>query len=162
MKKFLLSFLIIFSLPFLFSCGKESFRDDLSCAYISKEICDETSNSELFSSYSKDDITTIFGNSELYDDSSVVYSTETNDIDEIGVFHCPGEDAAKALLVVLKNYISDLQENQKAFIASYAPREIPKLEDAEVRRYKNYVVYTVLDENSRLEAFEEIQELLQN
>ena len=61
---------------------------------------------------------------------------------------------------MLKNYISDLQENQKAFIASYAPREIPKLEDAEVRRYKSYVIYTVLDENSRLEAFEEINDLL--
>ena len=160
MKKFLFSFLIVSSLLFLFSCAEENYRDDLSCAYIAREICDKINDSDAFSAYSKDDIVLLFGNSNLYDDSSVAYSTDTNNIDEIGVFHCSDEDDSKALWGVLKNYINDQQENQNAFIASYAPREVPKLENAEVRRYKNYVIYAVLDENAKLEAFEKIKEML--
>ena len=101
-----------------------------------------------------------FAQGSLFDDFSVIYSTDANDINEIGIFHCEDEISAKEFFTVLKGYVSDQQENQKAFIASYAPREVPKLDVAEARRYGNYVIYTILDQNAKNEVFDEAKELL--
>lgn len=147
---------------FLFpSCEMaQKYRDGISCEYLSNELRDEVDNFGEASSYSEEDVKLLFGASSLFDDFSVIYSSEANDINEIGVFHCPDEEKAKELLTVMKGYISEQEENQKAFVASYAPREVPKLEAAEARRYGNYVIYVILDENAKEEAFDEAKELL--
>ncbi len=150
-------------LVFLPSCKKaENYRDDISCARISKEMCDEVASFGEYSEYSEEDVRLLLRGTSLYDDFRIIYSSDANDINEIGVFHCPDEQSSKEFLSVVKDYISEQQENQKAFIASYAPREVPKLEAAEVKRYGNYVIYTILDENAKKEVFEEVKELLEN
>ena len=161
MKRCICFSLLVILILILPSCAKSSYRDDILCSKISTELYDEADIISEYSVYSREDIDFLFNGTSLYDDLSVLYSTDVNDISEIGVFHCSDEEKASELLSVVEKYISDMQKNQKAFIASYAPREVQKLERAEARRYGNYVIYTILDDNSHSEAFEEARELLQ-
>lgn len=161
MKKFsLLFFCLLFSFLFV-SCSKEvAYRDDVPCSDISRELCDEADVPGGYSAYDNDHVAFLFDNTELYDDCSILYSTEVTDINEIGVFHCKNNDEIKALAETVSKYISDMQTEQKAFIESYAPREVPKLENAEVRQYGNYVIYLIISADDKEDATEKIGELL--
>ena len=59
-----------------------------------------------------------------------------------------------------RDYIDDMQEDSRAFIASYAPNELPKLDSAQVRRFGNYVIYTILPDDSAKTVFENVKEAL--
>lgn len=158
----LLSLALATFLVFLPSCKKaEKYRDGISCEELSIEIRDEVDNFGEATSYSEEDIRLIFGSSSLFDDFSVIYSSEPNDINEVGIFHCPDESAAKKFLAVAKEYVREEEENKKAFVASYAPLEVPKLESAEARRYGNYVIYTILGEDAKEEAFDKAKKILE-
>ena len=160
MRKFV-SLCLLILIPFqLVSCSQKSYRDDISCKKISSELLDEANLAGEYDRYTQENIDFLFGDSSLYDDFSVIYSIDTNDINEIGIFHCSDEEKTKSFLTIVENYIKEQQENQKAFIASYAPREVPKLEAAKADRYGNYVIYTILDENIRHEIFEEAEDIL--
>ena len=161
MKKifFILStFLLIFILT---ACSKSnSYRNDIPCSELAREICDEADAAGGYSAYENDYIGFLFDSASLYDDCSVMYSTEVSDINEIGVFHCENKDNAKSLAESLTKYITDMQTEQKAFISSYAPRELPKLENAEVHQYGNYVIYFIISDDDKPDAIEEIEEML--
>ena len=160
MKKILM---LIFTLSFLLtSCqGATVYRDDIPCASLCREICDEADAYGGYSAYDREHIAFLFGESALYDDCAVMYSTEVTDINEVGVFHCENADSAKALAETVLAYINEMQTEQMAFIESYAPRQVPKLQSAEVRQYGNYVIYLVLSEDDKADAIEEITELLE-
>ena len=89
-----------------------------------------------------------------------MYSTAVTDINEIGVFHCENKDNAKDLTEIVSKYITDMQSEQKAFIGSYAPRELPKLESAEVHQYGNYVIYLIMNDEDKEDSIEDIAEIL--
>ena len=145
----------------LVSCSKSNdYRDDLSCADLAREICDEADVSSGYSEYEKEHVAFLFDSDALYDDCSVIYSTDVTDINEIGVFHCENKDNAKGLAEIITKYITDMQTEQKAFIASYAPRELPKLDGAEVHQYGNYVIYLIIDDGDKQDVIEEIEEKL--
>ena len=152
---------VILSLLILVSCSSTAiYRNDIPCSVISHSICDEADDAGEYSEYGNDHLEFFFGDTALYDDHCVMYSTEVTDINEIGVFHCKDEESAKELTKIVSKYIAEQQNEQKAFIASYAPREVPKLENAEVRRYGNYVIYLILNDDDKQDAIEEIEKLL--
>ena len=161
MKKIsFLIFTLVLSLIFV-SCSKDvTYRDNLTCSAISSEICDEAEVLGGYSAYEKDHVAFLFENTALYDDCAILYSTEVTDINEIGVFHCKNNDDAKNLTETVSKYIRDMQTEQKSFIESYAPREVPKLENAEVRQYGNYVIYLIISADDKEDATEKIGELL--
>ena len=162
MNKLIISSLSILLIPFfLFSCIEKSYRDDLSCEYISNELSKKSELTGEYDSYNRENIDFLFGKSLLYDDFSVIYSVDVNDINELGIFHCPDEKKTNEFLDVVNKYVADMKENQKAFISSYAPQEIPKLESSEVRKYGNYVIYLILDSNAKEKAFEQAKDILE-
>ena len=145
----------------LASCSKSnSYRDDISCNHLAREICDEADADGSYSEYEKEHVAFLFDSASLYDDCSVIYSTDVTDINEIGVFHCENKDNAKSLAEIITKYITDMQTEQKAFIASYAPRELPKLDGAEVHQYGNYVIYLIIDDGDKQDVIEEIEDAL--
>ena len=150
---------LIFAISFC-GCAKK-YRDDIRCEQLAREMYDEVDSFGELSSYSEDDVQLLFGNTSLFDDFSVIYSTDANDINEIGVFHSPDERSAKELLTVVKGYINRMKETKSAFIASYAPREIPKLEGAEAKKYGNYVIYAILGEADLADALDEAKDTLE-
>ena len=131
---------------FLFtSClSKIKYRDGIPCHDISEAFIQSQNNSVEYSYYTEEEISFLLDLPEYVNDLSVAYSTDASDIDEIGIFHCTDEKSAKEFFDTLSSYLSEQQATQKAFIESYAPREVPKLEAAEARRFGNYVIYTIL------------------
>ena len=59
-----------------------------------------------------------------------------------------------------RDYLAALWEEKQAFIAGYAPEELPKLKHAEVRSFGRYTVYAILDDADRDRLFEAVEELL--
>ena len=163
MKKILLIFLTLAVMSsMLVSCKKEpSYRDDISCELLSDEIYDEADLTEAFSKYTEEERSFLFRDVSLYDDCSVIYSTEAIDISEIGVFHCPDNDSAQRLYELISEYVTEQQTYQRAFISSYAPYELTKLDDATSRRYGSYVIYMILEKNHQYDAWDKIEEILE-
>ena len=159
MKKILI---FVFILSFLLtSCSSSDvYYDNVPTLSVCQEICDEAYTDGGYSLYDAEHIAFLFGENARYKDCTVMYSTEVTDINEVGVFHCEDTDSANALAEILLEYISDMQTEQRAFIESYAPRQVPKLQNAEVRQYGNYVIYLVLSEDDKADAIEEIEEIL--
>ena len=152
------SFLLLTVLCQLFlatACSsKVRYLNDIPCYDISEAFIQSQSSVD-YSYYTEEEISFFLELPEYVSDFSVAYSTDVNDIDEIGVFHCANEKDAEEFFSVVSTYLEEQQATQKAFIESYAPREVPKLEGAEAKRYGNYVIYTILSSDGK-EAAREI------
>lgn len=66
--------------------------------------------------------------------------------EEIAIFECADEDAASRVFEVAKNRV----QTQKTAYESYAPLEIPKLDDAVVNKTGNYVIYIVSNDSAKI------------
>ena len=75
----------------------------------------------------------------------------------MGIFHAPNEGDAKKLKEITQRYLDGLLEEKGAFIGSYAPKELEKLENAEARIFGNYVAYAILSEDDRKLFFDTIE-----
>ena len=147
---------------FISSCSKIiPYRDDVSCIKIAENISEHINAVDGYSAYGEEQIDFFFEATELPDDYALLYSTQIDDINEIGVFHCADKDSAQALSQIVSSYVEGQQTGQKSFISSYAPKEVPKLENAQVRTYGNYVIYLILNSNDQLEAWETVEKMLQ-
>ena len=78
-------------------------------------------------------------------------STAGDRIDEYGILHSDigTEEAAR----LLREYLTRSYEQNRAFYDSYIPTETPKLRDAEVRVFGDYVVYAILSPEERSTLF---------
>lgn len=160
MKKLLVALLAL-ALLLSFGCRQKiEYRTDVSCAAITAEICDELSKEDAFLPFGEDHVRFSFENTDRFADKSLVYSAPSENIDEIGVFRADSDEDVEELRRLCEQYVTTLREDMRAFVESYAPREAQKLDRAEVKVFGHYVVYTVLDDADRAEAYEEIEELL--
>lgn len=146
----------------LLSCSKQSYTDDLPCKELCFEVLGELDDHKEYAELGDSHREFYFGSDEQYDDCYIAYSTDTNDINELGVFHAANGESAEALFKICMSYVSDLSENSRAFIESYAPGELPKLDAADVRRYGNYVVYAVMSDSEVARVFATAKALLEN
>ena len=161
MKKILCLFLILL-IPFS-ACAKQGkYRDDIACRLITNELSVLCPAENGYSNFGPEQIKYFFDDTNIPTDYSMIYSTDAEDINEIGIFHCADADDAEDMLEIVREYIENMQETQVNFVSSYAPYEIPKLEGAEARRYGNYVVFVILDTNERKTAFSAIENELLN
>lgn len=159
--KRLFAFLLLIALLTGFGCRqKKEYRDDVSCETITSEVCDELSGEESFLPFGEDHIHFSFEATDRFADKSLVYSAPSENIDEIGVFRADNDADIAELRRLCEQYVITLREDMRAFVESYAPREATKLDRAEVKVFGHYIVYTVLSDDDRKEAYEEIEELL--
>ncbi len=142
----------------LISCRKgPKYKNDVPC----DELTAPFVSAEFHSSYKEDKIKFFFENTSLATDHSLIYSTEPTDIDEFGVLRADTPSDAKELGNIVNRYIEDMQKNDRAFIASYAPEELPKLDGARVRVFGNYVAYAILSEDEQEDFLSGIEAKLQ-
>ena len=160
MKKILSSLLSVLILLCLFSCSQKSYRDDVSCTELTQRLIDEADIEGGYEAYTKENIDLLLDISDLYNDFSVIYSIDANDINEIGVFHSEGKKQAEELFKAVEKYVTDMQKNQIAFISSYAPHEVPKLKKATVKKYGHYVIYAIADDKTQEDFFDEVKDIL--
>ena len=157
-KLFCTALLICLSLC---SCSRSQYADDVACTDLSKHMRNVLGDGQEYTEFDSTHREFYFEDSDEYDDCSLIYSTDTNDINEIGVFHTKNGDAADDIAEDCREYIADMKENSRTFISSYAPTELPKLDGAEVRRFGNYVVYTVLPTDKAEAVFDAVREMLE-
>ena len=142
----ILSCALLLTLCLLFTAcsGKEEYQDSLSCRELTDLAQKKVAVAGGYTAYDENVLEYFFKGTDLPDDFSLIYSTTSADINEIGIFHAPNADDAKELCTICEDYLTEMQETQSAFIASYAPEELNKLKNATVVRYGNYVIYTIL------------------
>ena len=160
MKK-LITAILTLSLLSSFGCRQKSnYRDDVSCSTITAEICEDLTREGTYLPFGEDHVRFSFEDTDRFADKSLVYSEASENIDEIGVFRAKSEEDIEVLRRLCEQYVTTLREDMRAFVESYAPREATKLDRAEVKVFGRYIVYTVLSDADRTEAYEEIEELL--
>ena len=160
MKRFLI-FGLILALLCTASCRQTTYRDDVACETLTASVCEEIDGDEEFVPFGEEHIRYSFEDTDRFADHSLVYSVRSENIDEIGVFLAKSDEDVAELRRVCEEYVRTLQKEQRAFVASYAPREATKLDNAAVRVFGRYVVYAVLDEEACEEAFSCVKEMLE-
>lgn len=160
MKKLLLITALLLCVC-LYACSKVAeYRGDLDTEDILKGAPHTVRSADDYAEYDEDLVEFLFGEMPASRDHTLLYSTEQSDIDEFGIFRAESEAEALEIYEKTAEYISELQSTQRAFIASYAPSELPKLDSAEVRRYGNYVVYAILSSDDKDALFSHVESAL--
>lgn len=150
--------LMLLALP-LTACSKK-YADDVSVGDLSDAVF-EVLSGEL-SDYSTadkgylDDYMTI---PDYVTEYTVRFSTAGNNLDEFGIFHVT-DGSAEDLETELEDYLEESYEQNKDWYDSYMPEETPKLRDAQVKVFGNYVVYAILSEADCTAAFEAVEKAL--
>ena len=144
----------------LCACGRPVYADGLACETVSEAVTEAVSSNGGWQAVDDDYFRFHFPEAEGFDDHCVIRSVRTEDIDEVGIFHAESVEDAELLIRLCDAYLSRMQEEERAFIASYAPEELTKLDAAEVRLFGRYVVYTVLSPSDRETVFSAIKGLL--
>ena len=152
LKKAICLLIALYMSVSLLGCKSNSYLDDLSCAQLISVAKDSVTTESGYEPMSAGRSEYAFGDLK-YDDMAILVSVATENIDEIGVFHATSPDAAKEIFTALEGYLAELLEEKGAFIASYAPSELEKLEKAEVRMFGNYVAYAILSREDRSTFF---------
>lgn len=161
MKRFFAFLLCLAALVCCSACRTE-YRQDLSpvslADYLEREL-------PLGSMRTLDDKSEFYGRALALDgvDSFALRIAEDgSNLDEFGIFACVDENAAKALATELENHLAFLYKTNREWYLSYIPKEVPKLQNAEVKTYGRYVAYSILNENERNRVFDLLrQKLLQ-
>ena len=160
MKKLTVVLLLLSILISLIGCRqKGSYLDSVPCADLASNALEQIPLDLGYEAYDSEHVDYFFGN-QLYDDHALYYSVKSADINEVGIFHANDKKSAGELHDKISEYLKKELEENKAFIESYAPKEIKKLENAEVRSFGNYVVFVVLDEEDKALFFDTVEILL--
>lgn len=143
---------------FFVSCKPQSPAVDLQCSEIALRLADEISGEEEYLEYSDEDIS-FLPFLEDCKDISVLYSRDSTDIGELGVIKVDIAQS-KVLAKKIESYLAEELDLKSAFLKSYAPEEIEKLEGACVERYGEYIIFTVLASADARAVFEEADKIL--
>ena len=160
MKRIFLIFALLLCIALYACSAKPKYRDDIDCEDILKGAPLLERSADDYGTYDKDYVSFFFGDTLSFDGHTILYSKEQNDINEVGVFHAPDESTLEKMHASVTKYISEMQSTQRAFIASYAPEELSKLEGAQVRVYGNYVIYAILPTNDAEALFAHVEQVL--
>lgn len=144
----------------LLSCKKSNivYSDLVSVAELAEEAEDEleyTDFSEAKGDWLEDYVTM----PNDVEDYKIYYSSDGNNLNEFGIWHVRNDQIAP-MEATLRTYLAESLLKNRNFYDSYIPQETPKLENAEVRVFGNYVCYAILDQNDRAIFFQTIEEEL--
>ena len=158
--KFLI-FPCIISMLIFQSCAQKDFKSSLTCEELSNRLGKEIFvPQDEFNQYTTEEINFLFSSPESYDDISIIYSTDSTDVCEIGVIYSENKEDAKKLYEDAKLYIKNLQEQKSEFLRNYSPEELSKLNSAEARCFGNYIIFTVANQNDKQNIFNTAEKLL--
>ncbi len=141
------------------SCSARQYSDVYSCEDIVFELKRDTLDQE-YTEYSPDDVKYMIKNASLFNSHSIIYSSSSDDIGEIGILRANNKENREALYQAASEYISELKAEKRAFVENYLPDQLEKLDFAEVRRFGNYIVFTVLGPDERDKVFKKIEDIL--
>ncbi len=166
MKRTITVFLILICALALPACSqKAEYRDDVDVTALAERVTSELNeDTDLPLKYVKDDtgfLEDYFKAPDYITDHAVLYAVSTNNINEIGIYKVRDGHARELATLLKTDYLKASFDKNSAWYDSYIPMETPKLRDAEVRVFGNYVVYAILDADGRETAFDTVENLLE-
>ena len=134
------------------------YADNIPVAELAEEAEDELEYTDFREANATwlDDYVTMPNDVE---DCKIYYSSNGNNLNEFGIWHVRTDQIAP-MEATLRAYLAESLLKNRNFYDSYIPEETPKLENAEVRVYGNYVCYAILNERDRATFFHTIEEEL--
>ena len=152
--------LIIFTLLLsllLSACGGGAVKSDVAVSELGSAIDSAIGTSDLVdapesyvTSYLKLDTATV-------SDYTVKINSRGVNIDEYGIFKASDDAQLTQLQTLVKDY---LQFRMDSWMEEYMPEEFPKLQDAEVKVVGNYVMYAILSDVNKKQAFSAFEDAL--
>ena len=139
----------------------KSYVDNVSAHAVAEELLDELDHTDSFRLADAQYLNGYVSLPTTVTDFEIYYSTNGNSLDEFGVFHAKSKADAEEVKALLRSYLSESLTQNQAFYDSYIPEETPKLRDAEVRVFGNYVTYAILSPEHRRDAFDTVDDLLE-
>lgn len=114
---------------------------------LSTEISETNAFSDILDTVSTEAAVGLYGIDPAdVDDICLMCSTGAT-TEEIGLFKCAGKEAAARV----KAKAEERAQSQKTAYESYAPQEIPKLDDAVIKSEGDYVFYVVSTDSAKIE-----------
>ena len=159
MKRILLPLLALALMLSLLACSSTQYADDVKADDLSQSIEGALPSEALYSTAQEGSLDDYFTMPDYVTESVIRFSTNAKNIDEYGIFHVTDGNAA-AMQALLRDYLKRLYEENQVWYDSYIPEETPKLRDAEVRVFGNYVIYAVYSASDKAILFEAVKSSL--
>jgi len=144
--KFICALLCLIFILSLVSCdkGESKYKDDVTSKALGDAIVDAINAPQGFLAPDSDFIEfNMEGATALCEDYCIMLSSMNINYNEFGIMRAKNEDDAKKLADICQSYIDIKKEGANPH---YLPQEYPKIENAKVKIYGCYVVYTVLSD----------------
>ena len=138
-----------------------SFTDTVMISKIAEEVLDELDSPHLFLTDNTGFTDEYFTMPDYVTEHAVLYTGETETIDEFGIFHVTSGNASAMEALLRERYLTPCYEKNREFYNSYIPNETSKLRDAEVKVFGNYVVYAIMNTQDRNTLFNAVQDELE-
>lgn len=143
MKKIMLTMMALCLFVTAFAgCGGKSNEKEYDLEALSSEIVASDAFSDILNQVNPDIAPTFYGFDAADVESMSLYCSTGATTEEVGIFKCKDEDAASRVLEKAKERV----DFQKTSYESYAPAEVPKLNDAIVKAEGVYVFYIVAND----------------
>lgn len=159
MKKLFSLLLSLALLLSLSACARKQYADDKAGATLVEEALRDLHDGVTYLSADADYLDDYFTLPDYVKDTALRHASDAGNLNEVGVFHLPPERVGE-MKALLEGYLSDALESNQAWYDSYIPEETPKLRDAEVRSFGNYVAYAILDAKDRKAFFDSVEQSL--
>ncbi len=159
MKRMLFCLFLCFLMLTSVSCAGH-YADTLSTADLCDKMLSVLDADTVYLLDAADQTNDFFPLPSYVDDHAVRYARDTGNLDEFGVYHVTEGHAKELQQMLSERYLAASYAANRDWYDSYIPAETPKLRDAEVRIFGNYVVYTILDADDRARVFDAVEEVL--
>ena len=138
-NKLCLLLVILLAVSIFAGCGGKNTAIDFDPQVAADSLLAGDAFSDILSPVSPEIAATLYGIDKADINSCSVYCSTGATAEEIAVFRCTDEAAAAKV----EQAAHDRIQAQKDAYVSYAPQEIPKLDNAAVRKAGSYVVLVV-------------------
>ena len=159
MKRFLIILLTLALLPILPSCADAHYRDDVKLTDLVKSIEAAIPARTDYATAQDGSLDDYFSMPDYVTESVIRFSMNAKNLDEYGIFHVTEGNAA-AMEKLLRDYLAQAYEDNHVWYDSYMPEETPKLRDAEVKVFGNYVVYAIYSSADKATLFGAVKSAL--
>ncbi len=155
-SKRILSFFLFLSLCTLASCrSKPAYLDSFSVDELAESAQRKLTDTQFVQADADylDDYITL---PETFSEFCVYFSSNGSVLDEFGIWRVP-TDQTDEVKTLLSEYLSESLDRNRAFYDSYIPEETPKLRDAQIKIFGNYVAYAILSPDGRDRFFASLE-----
>ena len=151
---------ILLTLP-LAACGKTAaYRDDVSASALSDTVSAKIPAEGGYDLSGADFLTYYFEGNTAIDDFVIAASAASSDVNEYGILHVNAIEQVSEVEELAQVYLSNQRDFLSTFVNTYNAAEMAKLEEATVRVFGNYVVYTILSEADTQAVMAAVEDML--